>query len=148
MFRVTNLTPGSWQPYRPAMEASMLESAESTAGAEKIENLKATHDAQMWDMECTIRALEETMVKAHAMARNNAERMLRHNQSMGRVMQDKMKSDADIPVKFEIVVETDPGQRVAMVGTWNDWDVEDAFPMRWTEGNMWTVTTPIHADDT
>ena len=35
-----------------------------------------------------------------------------------------------------------------MVGTWNDWDISAAFPMVWTEGNVWTVTTPIHADDT
>ena len=131
---------------RSAMEKSMKENAESTASAEKIRDLKATHDAQMWEMECTIRALEETMVKAHQMARRNAERMLRHNETMSRVVNGR--GEADIPVQFEIVVETKVGQRVAMVGSWNDWSVEDAFPMRWTEGNVWTVTTPIHADDT
>ena len=94
-----------------------------------------------------MRELELTMAKTHAIARENAERMMRHNERMGRVV-GKMDVDADIPVKFEIVVDTMPGQRVAMVGTWNDWEVESAFPMRWTEGNLWTVTTPIHADDT
>jgi len=146
--KVQSATAAALEDARTAMEASMLENAESALDKEKIRELKATHDAQMWEMECNIRALEETMVKAHSMARQNAERMLRHNEQMGRVIQGKMKGDADIPVKFEIVVATDPGQRVAMVGTWNDWKVEDAFPMRWTEKNVWTVTTPIHADDT
>jgi hypothetical protein len=35
-----------------------------------------------------------------------------------------------------------------MVGTWNDWNLANAFPMRWSEGGLWTITTPIHADDT
>ena len=114
---------------------------------ELVRELKATHDHQIWEMEQNMRALELTMAKTHAIARENAERMMRHNERMGRVV-GKMNADADIPVKFEIVVNTLPGQRVAMVGTWNDWEVESAFPMRWTEGNLWTVTTPIHADDT
>ena len=88
------------------------------------------------------------MERTRDIARENAERMLRHNERMGRVVANAGYDEADIPVKFEIVVETVPGQRVAMVGTWNDWDVESAFPMRWTEGNLWTVTTPVHADDT
>ena len=86
------------------------------------------------------------MSRTQSIARENADRMMRHNERMGRVMNVKME-DADIPVKFEIVVNTQPGQRVAMVGTWNDWQLESAFPMRWTEGNLWTVTTPVHADD-
>ena len=113
---------------------------------EIIRELKATHDAQMWSMEENMRALEETMSRTQSIARENADRMMRHNERMGRVMNVKME-DADIPVKFEIVVNTQPGQRVAMVGTWNDWQLESAFPMRWTEGNLWTVTTPVHADD-
>ena len=73
--------------------------------------------------------------------------MVKHNERMGRWKSYK-SGDIDIPVKFEIAVETLPGQRVAMVGTWNDWDIGKAFPMVWTEGNVWTVTTPIHGDDT
>ena len=75
-----------------------------------------------------MRELELTMYKTHAIARENAERMMRHNERRGRVV-GKMDVDADIPVKFEIVADTMPGQRVAMVYG-NDWEVESAFPMR------------------
>ena len=130
-------------------EASMRAMREKAdlEDSELVRELKATHSHQIWEMEQNMRELELTMAKTHAIARENAERMMRHNERMGRVV-GKMDVDADIPVKFEIVVDTMPGQRVAMVGTWNDWEVESAFPMRWTEGNLWTVTTPIHADDT
>ena len=130
-------------------EASMRAMREKAdlEDSERVRELKATHSHQIWEMEQNMRELELTMAKTHAIARENAERMMRHNERMGRVV-GKMDVDADIPVKFEIVVDTMPGQRVAMVGTWNDWELESAFPMRWTEGNLWTVTTPIHADDT
>lgn len=119
----------------------------SDADAQRMSDLKEAYETQVWQMEGNIRELEETMETAHDMARASAERMLLHHQRMGRVIHGKDKGEADIPVKFEIKVETKVGQRVAMVGSWNDWSVEDAFPMRWTEGNIWTVTTPIHADD-
>ena len=126
-------------------EASMNEESET------LKQLKEQHTSQIWEMEQNMRALEETMQRTKEIASVNAERMMRHNERMGRVVKGAKGSaydESDIPVKFEIVVETVPGQRVAMVGTWNDWDVEHAFPMRWTEGNLWTVTTPVHADDT
>lgn len=114
--------------------------------------LRAKHEKQAIAMERKIAELEETMVRAHVAARDNAAQMLRHNQRMGRVVDAKKSAasttDADIPVKFEILVDTLPGQRVAMVGTWNDWNLANAFPMRWSEGGLWTITTPIHADDT
>lgn len=130
--------------------ATIAELADAKASNESdvVRELKATHDARIWEMETAMRELEETMERTRNIARENAERMLRHNERMGRVVASAGYDEADIPVKFEIVVETVPGQRVAMVGTWNDWDVESAFPMRWTEGNLWTVTTPVHADDT
>ena len=125
-----------------------LSDAKTREESELVSELKAAHQAQIWEMETNMRALEETMERTRDIARENAERMLRHNERMGRVVASAGYDEADIPVKFEIVVETVPGQRVAMVGTWNDWDVKNAFPMRWTEGNLWTVTTPVHADDT
>ena len=130
--------------------ATIAELADAKAREESdvVRELKATHDARVWEMETNMRALEETMERTRRIARENAERMMRHNERMGRVVANAGYDEADIPVKFEIVVETVPGQRVAMVGTWNDWDVSSAFPMRWTEGNLWTVTTPVHADDT
>jgi hypothetical protein len=119
---------------------------------EKLAELKKQHGAQIWEMETNMRLLEETMSRTKQIASTNAARMMRHNERMGRVVSGGLGTDDNqgsaIPVKFEIVVETVPGQRVAMVGTWNDWDVDASFPMRWTEGNLWTVTTPIHADDT
>ena len=127
---------------------AQLTDAKTQEESDVVRELKATHDAQIWEMETAMRALEDTMERTRDIARENAERMLRHNERMGRVVANAGYDEADIPVKFEIVVETVPGQRVAMVGTWNDWDVESAFPMRWTEGNLWTVTTPVHADDT
>ena len=125
-----------------------LSDAKTREESKLVSELKAAHQAQIWEMETNMRALEETMERTRDIARENAERMLRHNERMGRVVASAGYDEADIPVKFEIVVETVPGQRVAMVGTWNDWDVKSAFPMRWTEGNLWTVTTPVHADDT
>ena len=127
---------------------AQLTDAKTQEESDVVRELKATHDAQIWEMETAMRALEDTMERTREIARENAERMLRHNERMGRVVANAGYDEADIPVKFEIVVETVPGQRVAMVGTWNDWDIESAFPMRWTEGNLWTVTTPVHADDT
>ena len=91
--------------------------------SELVRELKATHSHQIWEMEQNMRELELTMAKTHAIARENAERMMRHNERMGRVV-GKMDVDIDIPVKFEIVVDTMPGQRVAMVGTWNDWELD------------------------
>ena len=129
-----------------------LSERSSADTTEKLAELKKQHGAQIWEMETNMRLLEETMSRTKQIASTNAARMMRHNERMGRVVSGGLGTDDNqgsaIPVKFEIVVETVPGQRVAMVGTWNDWDVDASFPMRWTEGNLWTVTTPIHADDT
>ena len=123
-----------------ALEKASGETAELKADLEAA-NAAAAADA-------ALRAdLEQAMVRAHEIAKENAIKMVKHNERMGRWRSYK-SGDIDIPVKFEIAVETLPGQRVAMVGTWNDWDISAAFPMVWTEGNVWTVTTPIHADDT
>ena len=122
-----------------------LEKASGETAALKAD-LEATKAAAAAD--AALRAdLEQAMVRAHEIAKENAIKMVKHNERMGRWRSYK-SGDIDIPVKFEIAVETLPGQRVAMVGTWNDWDISAAFPMVWTEGNVWTVTTPIHADDT
>jgi len=122
-----------------------LEKASGETAALKAD-LEAANAAAAAD--AALRAdLEQAMVRAHEIAKENAIKMVKHNERMGRWRSYK-SGDIDIPVKFEIAVETLPGQRVAMVGTWNDWDISAAFPMVWTEGNVWTVTTPIHADDT
>ena len=129
--------------------AKKLEMAtgETAALRAEIEASKVAQSAESATFSASKAELEEAMRRAHAIAKENAIRMVKHNERMGRWKSYK-SGDIDIPVKFEIAVETLPGQRVAMVGTWNDWDIGKAFPMVWTEGNVWTVTTPIHGDDT
>ena len=129
--------------------AKKLEKAtgETAALRAEIEASKMAQSAESATFSASKAELEEAMRRAHAIAKENAIKMVKHNERMGRWKSYK-SGDIDIPVKFEIAVETLPGQRVAMVGTWNDWDIGKAFPMVWTEGNVWTVTTPIHGDDT
>ena len=129
--------------------AKKLEMAtgETAALRAEIEASKVAQSAESATFSASKAELEEAMRRAHAIAKENAIKMVKHNERMGRWKSYK-SGDIDIPVKFEIAVETLPGQRVAMVGTWNDWDIGKAFPMVWTEGNVWTVTTPIHGDDT
>ena len=129
--------------------AKKLEMAtgETAALRAEIEASKVAQSAESASFSASKAELEEAMRRAHAIAKENAIKMVKHNERMGRWKSYK-SGDIDIPVKFEIAVETLPGQRVAMVGTWNDWDIGKAFPMVWTEGNVWTVTTPIHGDDT
>ena len=132
-----------------AAAAKKLEMAtgETAALRAEIEASKVAQSAESATFSASKAELEEAMRRAHAIAKENAIKMVKHNERMGRWKSYK-SGDIDIPVKFEIAVETLPGQRVAMVGTWNDWDIGKAFPMVWTEGNVWTVTTPIHGDDT
>ena len=129
--------------------AKKLEMAtgETAALRAEIEASKVAQSAESATFSASKAELEEAMRRAHAIAKENAIKMVKHNERMGRWKSYK-SGDIDIPVKFEIAMETLPGQRVAMVGTWNDWDIGKAFPMVWTEGNVWTVTTPIHGDDT
>ena len=56
--------------------------------------------------------LEQAMVRAHEIAKENAIKMVKHNERMGRWRSVK-SGDIDIPVKFEIAVETQPGQRAS-----------------------------------
>ena len=132
-----------------AAAAKKLEMAtgETAALRAEIEASKVAQSAESATFSASKAELEEARRRAHAIAKENAIKMVKHNERMGRWKSYK-SGDIDIPVKFEIAVETLPGQRVAMVGTWNDWDIGKAFPMVWTEGNVWTVTTPIHGDDT
>ena len=150
-------------PRSPVVKAELEEAYEklAAAGADAAKDddvkyaeevlareLRAKHEKQAIAMERKIAELEETMVRAHVAARDNAARMLRHNQRMGRVVDAKQSAasttDADIPVKFEI-----RGGDGAGAARRDGRDVErlgrrqSAFPMRWTEGNgLWTVTTP------
>jgi hypothetical protein len=49
-----------------------------------------------------------------------------------------------IDVRFSIPFETRLGQDLYIVGTWCDWDVRRGLRMRWTKGNVWKGTMPLH----
>jgi len=153
-----------------ALDAQMREAAEIREQLGAAAHLKQAHDTQVRDMQHNIRELEHTLYAAHNVALENARRMVEHNQQLGRITSQPKQSDdrsddyggaeypsggADewgapvaIPVKFDIKVETTPGQRVAIVGTWNDWDLNAAFPLLWTAGHVWTTTIPMTPHDT
>ena len=78
------------RPSRPAL------GREDARGVRRGE-LKAAHQAQIWEMETNMRALEDTMERTRDIARENAERMLRHNERMGRVVANAGYDEADIP---------------------------------------------------
>jgi len=50
----------------------------------------------------------------------------------------------DIPVEFTIPFETQPGQRLLVVGTWCDWIPQAGLELTWVQGNVWKGTMLLH----
>jgi hypothetical protein len=59
------------------------------------------------------------------------------------------RQQADIPVKFTLTIDpgVTHGKQVGLVGTWNDWSVENVVLFDQSGDGVWSATQPIRADD-
>ena len=49
-----------------------------------------------------------------------------------------------IDVQFSIPFQTRVGQDLFVVGTWCDWDIDKGLALKWSDGDLWQGTMPLH----
>ena len=124
----------------------------SAASVEIRARLEEEHAARVAELETNMRRLEETMTHQAGLSKAEAEAMLRHRRTMGRAAG---RGAVEMPVQFEIhgIAAVPQGMRVAVVGTWNGWDLTSAIPMNKIQGGeggdeTWAAAQRIRSDDT
>ena len=148
-----------------AMLAALTERHEANAS-----DVIARHTKQVSEMENQMRQIEARMQSLQRKLHQSMKDSVSHQERARRLsdlaasirLNDKtevpVKSNvitrlqADIPVTFEISMDggNTNGKRVGIVGTWNDWSVENIVLLDRnvdTNEQLWTTTVPIHADD-
>ena len=140
-----------------AVDAVRLEMDEALADASSSSEemraaLEAEHASKVEELERNMKNLEETMSRQMAVSAAEAEAMLRHRRTMGRAAG---RAPIEMPVQFELrgIPDVPWGWRVAVTGTWNNWDVTKAIPMERIEDGdegraVWAAFQHIKSDDT
>ena len=65
-------------------------------------------------------------------------------QTLESELESSVDPGKDIPVEFTIPFETQPGQRLLVVGTWCDWIPQAGLELTWVRGNVWKGTMLLH----